>query len=373
MKKWKQRLVMILCLAMLVPMFSAAVPQQAQAGSNTYVYWHNSISSWDSSVKFPSAAAKIMVEQGQKFILSDYITVTSYNTKTWKSTAKTAYELKGYKYSSSKANVASISKKGVVNTKKTGTAKVTVKVPQRGSRPMVCTIQVVKKGSLTKKLKNSAQVNKELAVIEKYSDKKINDAAVDAMHSSIANAHKLLTTDAYNSWDKAYSKMMKHEYGCIYDKNQKFNGFRKLVMPKYGTYLRVRSNLAAYVNKAKDLALKGSATITQNQTTGMFVLAAEVKTAELYKHFASGTVVANDFNRGPDSITERMEKQKVFEVRVENEDYSSTTLELKLTPNSKKASFSVKFPVSLGTYVGKDENKGLKLIVNPEPDATTAQ
>ena len=43
MRKWKQRLIMLLCMAMLVPMFAVTLPQEAKASSNTYVYWDNGI------------------------------------------------------------------------------------------------------------------------------------------------------------------------------------------------------------------------------------------------------------------------------------------------------------------------------------------
>lgn len=371
MKKWKQRLVMLLCLALIVPTLSAAMPQQVQAYSRTYVTWDNSISKYDRTVKFPSAAARIMVEQGQKFILSDYVKVSTY--KNGNSTSKTAYELKGYKYKSSKAKVAAISKKGVLTTKKTGTTQVTVTVPQRGARPMVCTIQVVKKGSLTKQLKKSAEVNTILNELEKCSDKKVNDEVAAALYPQLEKAANLLSSDYYNTWDSSYKGMMKHDYGCIYAKNSYSQKFSKLVMPKYGTYMRLRRNMANYVNQQKAGTISGMASVTESATGGIFELSEMLTTAQYIRLFKPQDTFSEYSFIGNSGIFAAINQAQPVEVMYSNgsqTDYLDVNLYLKFMPNTKQVAFTVSEGVKLvpGNYVTYNTNspyKNLKLTVTP--------
>lgn len=375
MRKWKQRLIMLLCMAMLVPMFAVTLPQEAKASSNTYVYWDNGIGKYDTSVKYPTAAAKIMVEQGQKFILSDYITVSTYNSKKHTNTQKTAYECKGYKYKSSKSKIASVSKKGVLTTKKTGTTQVTVKVPQKGARPMVCTIQVVKKGSLTKQLKNSDKANTVLSQIEKYENKKINDDVAASLYGQLEEAHNILNTDCYNTWDKSLKNAMKHNYGCTYSKDSYSEKIHKLVMPKYGTYLRVRRNMADYVNKQKPAQLSGTAAVTQGAKSGAFTLSSKLTTAQFIRLFEVENTVYNTSSFiGSNSVFEDVKKNQPVQVLYANDsetDHLDIDLFLTFAPNSDQVSFATSGSVDLvpGNYVPYDSDskfKNLKLSVTQQ-------
>lgn len=375
MRKWKQRLIMLLCMAMLVPMFAVAMPQDTKASASASVFWNSSIAKYDKSVKYPTAAAKIMVEQGEKFILSDYINVSTYNSKSGNHTQKTAYECKGYKYKSSKTKIASINKKGVLTTKKTGTTQVTVKVPQKGARPMVCTIQVVKKGSLTKQLKNSDKANTVLDQIEKYGDKKINDAVAAALYGQLEEAHNIFSADYYNTWDKSLKNAMKHNYGCTYSKNSYNEKIHKLVMPKYGTYMRVRRNMADYVNKQKPAQLSGTATAIQGAKNGAFTLSSKLTTAQFIWLFEEDDTIYNSYSFiGSNSVFEDVKKGQPVQVLYSNDsetDYLDIDLYLTFAPNSDQVSFTTSGDVDLvpGNYVPYDSDskfKNLKLSVTQQ-------
>lgn len=261
MRKWKQRLIMLLCAALLAPSLLLALPMfetEASAAGGA-ISWDGSV--MDRKAAHPTMTAKVIVEQGQKFILGDWIAI--YSGKNY--TKKTAYETKGVKYSTSNKKVAAITKKGVVNTKKKGTTVIKVKY---GSETLTCTMKVVKKKSLTKKLKNSDKVNSYLAKVMKYRDSKINDKNFDELYTLAKKVNDKCDGDFCSSYQKC---SMKHQYGVIcYPKAKNWVDQVKgeVAMPQYLSYMRVREKMATFLNKAKAPSFANT-TVEVDVATGM--------------------------------------------------------------------------------------------------------
>lgn len=370
MRKWKQRLVMLLCLAMLVPMFTVTMPQEADAATIYSVFWHYSIAKYDKSVAYPSNAARVVVEQGQSFVLADYITIYVTDTKNYKVASKSAVKEKKFKYKSDDSQIVNINQKSVISAKKEGTTKVTVKPPYKGCDPLICTIQVVKKGSLTKKVKNASKVNALLAKMEKYSTKKINLKSATELLPVEAALDKYLISENSSASDpyiiksatKADKGKLKHRHACIYNTSTYSNNKpNMLVLPKFMTYVRVREALDDFIC-SNEATFNGSASISETDTTGTIVLDQNIKTPDLL-------AIARFFG---DTTKYNAKKPYTLVTRFDCEEYSEgVDVELTFKPNSKNVSFKLKSGKFLeGSYIPFDDALGMLGNISIDVEST---
>lgn len=223
--KWTTRLAVLLCIAMVLPMFLTVGSVEANAKQIS--------SRWAYQVQqnYSSRSAKMIVEQGQKFVLSDWFTVDGKNTMI------NGSELKGLKYTNSSKKVATISSKtGVLTTKKKGTTKITIKSPKNGV-DLKLTLQVVGKKSLTKQVKNGAAYQKGINDVLKKAGKKVTDQNFDAVFDSIMKAE--------TSLGSGYKKLS----GGVIKKGYKTTN--KVAIPQYRTYYKYNRQLCDLIGKAK--------------------------------------------------------------------------------------------------------------------------
>ena len=148
------------------------------------------------------------------------------------------------KWSSSNKKVASVNKKtGVVKTKKTGKAKISLKA---GKTTYTCTLTVKKKGSILKG--NYKKLYKQIQTIKKYSKKKI----------TASNFSKMVT--AYNKYfdmmqkykvivhnSGAYGKNSKQflfDYDGVYDFERKLTDFAEKASVNMFTVTKIKRDSA---------------------------------------------------------------------------------------------------------------------------------
>lgn len=325
MKKLKQRIVTLLIACLLAPMFLASMPQlqmEAQAASKS-VYW-NYIS--DNKAAHPTTTGKIVVEQGQKFDLSDWIEVSYYKNNTYTST--TAHTMKP-KCSSNKKSIVSITKKGVVTTKKKGTAVVTVKV---AGEKLTCTIKVVGKGKLTAKVKNSKKINKELEALAKYSDTKITDKVLKEEYSLMKKVFDYTGGDSYSEWNKI---KLKHYFGLVYEKNKWVTNKNELAMPNYATYMRLRTSAAEEIKKANPVtASVGTFDATTN--SAVVTLAAPLSCAQYLKALYGEYVGGYMLGSSPTSKLYDVTGTELESVRMNSNQGNTLYVNMKLVPGQAK-------------------------------------
>lgn len=181
MKIWKQRLAVLLSLALVFTMALPVIPQTettVQAASRTTEFW------WDAHTEGAGANAKssFQVEKGQTFLLGGLCVI--YNEK--EDVYGRACNVTGVTYKTSNSKIASITKKGQVTTKKTGTVKLTVKYGKASSSVTVTVVGTGKLGSTSKTVKN---YNKTL---RKYA-KSMQNVTKSARYSAVNNYVKLNT------------------------------------------------------------------------------------------------------------------------------------------------------------------------------------
>lgn len=278
MKKWKQRLIMLLCAALVAPSLLFTMPMfttTAAAGSKS-AGWQSYLS--DRKAANPTTTAKALVEEGQDFILGDWIYVYDYG----KQKSYTAHDIKGVRYSSSNKKVATISRKGVVKAKKKGKTVIKIKV---GGTTLTCNLQVVKKKSLTKKLKNADKVNILLKKFRKYRDVKITDKNFDTLYQLCQEMDRYNNSDYYYYSSKSSKSKMKHAYGLIYYPKAFWMNRTKneVVMPQYRSYMCVRDKMAAYMNKAQNANLTGTLKCDTNQNNATLTFAKKLSAAQFLK------------------------------------------------------------------------------------------
>lgn len=116
-KTMRVRLAVFLSIMMILPAIVAVLPMTAvdvsAASTEVYLSW-----GWNSTEN-----KTIQVEQGQKFYIGDYASVSIYGKSPWYGKAS----LVKATYSSSKKSVATVNSKGYLTAKGTGTTTVTVK------------------------------------------------------------------------------------------------------------------------------------------------------------------------------------------------------------------------------------------------------
>ena len=276
MKKWKQRLVTLLIACLLAPMFLVSVPQlqtETQAASKKYIMW-DGIANY--KALHPTTTGKCVIEQGQKFDMSDWIDVSYYSNNNYVST--TAHGMK-MKWTSDKKAIVSVTNKGIVNTKKTGTAKLTVKV---NGQKLTCDVKVVKKGSLTKKIKNGKKANEALAKIVKYSDVKLTDKVLKEEYALLKNIYSITGGDSYSTYNKENPKI-KHNYGLVYEKNKYTTNKNEMAMPHYGTYRRIRQNVTKAIKDAPKLTASQALVLSGEGQSGTTTLTAPVTVAQFLR------------------------------------------------------------------------------------------
>lgn len=358
MKKLKQRIVTLLIACLLAPMFLASMPQlqmEVQAASKS-VYW-NCIS--DSKAAHPTTTGKIVVEQGQKFDLSDWIEVNYYKNNTYTST--TAHTMKP-KCSSNKKSIVSITKKGVVTTKKKGTAVVTVKV---AGEKLTCTIKVVGKGKLTAKVKNSKKINKELEALAKYSDTKLTDKVLKEEYSLMKKVFDYTGGDSYSEWNKI---KIKHYFGLVYEKNKWVTNKNELAMPNYATYMRLRTSAAEEIKKASPVKAAATGAYSLENGSGAITLTAPLTMAQylktFYGEYVSGSMLGSYSSCKMYDVT-GTELEEVSTCNNSKLEYFYVNM--KLVPGQNKIAITTKSQVNptTGVYSVKDQTmlKGLSFEV----------
>ncbi len=132
----KVRLAVFLCILMVLPSIVSILPMTAQevsAAESLSMDWFYEMRSDEST--------SIKIEKGAKFYIGDYAYITDDDTM------GTATMFSKAKYTSSKKNVASVSSKGLLTAKKTGST--VIKIKYKG-KTISRKFQVVGKGTLSK-------------------------------------------------------------------------------------------------------------------------------------------------------------------------------------------------------------------------------
>ncbi len=168
----KIRLAIFMCIMLVLPTIVSVLPmtsQEVSASEEVYLSWFYDVSRHEGK--------PIQIEKGAKFYVGDYAYIgdgDTYGTVTLFSKAK---------YSSNKKSVISVSSKGLLTAKKTGTA--TIKIKYKG-KTISQRFKVVGKGTLTK------------------------SAAAKALQKAATNIKKSMPSKITKSNAMKYTKMKKN-------------------------------------------------------------------------------------------------------------------------------------------------------------------
>lgn len=271
---WIKRLALFLCAVLFVPSLLWAIPAtQAEAatkysGGLSYQYCR------DAKGNYSTRNIKLQVEAGQEFNIGDWVSCHIQKGNNWQE-AKLS-ELKGVKYKSTNKKAVILNNRGVAKTKKTGTTTITMK---KGNINVKLQIQVVRKGSLTKLVKNSKNYQNNMNAAIKTAGSKITAKNYENFFEKLEETEKLNC-----KIKKLYCGTLKKGY----------ENTNKVIVPQYATYDKYRNQLAAYISqqpsisfdsrndKQEDL-LSASAFTMMSQSNGVLQLKEAVSLADILK------------------------------------------------------------------------------------------
>ena len=230
---WIRRLAVLLCVVLCVPSLLLAMPATQTDAAVKYSGSLDSQYSRDAYGNYSTRNIKLQVEAGQEFNIGDWVSCSIQKGNKWQSV--TLADIKGVKYKSTNKKALTLSSKGVAKTKKTGTTTITMK---KGGINVRLQIQVVKKGSLTKLVKNSKEYQSRMKTAIKTVGSKITAKNYEAFFE------KLRETEAMNR------KIKNLRYGAL---KKGYSGSNKIVVPQYATYNKYRNQMAAFIREQPDI------------------------------------------------------------------------------------------------------------------------
>lgn len=238
-----KRIAILLVLVMIMSLF-AGFTSAYGASADEYNYNVNLKSYYGDSNQNPHKTT-VKVEKGQTFYISDW----------WwyKYRHDGSYYTTGVTYKSSNKSVATVTSKGKVVTKATGTATITIK---KSGETIKVTLKVVSKGSITKKLLDYASYS------EPWEEARNNPAAnawlaVKYANGSTSAKSIKIVSDNAEKIAKALSKAefaSDYNYMCngrLYNKGT-YTYSSYVVVPQYDTYSKVVNKWHAYTKKKRD-------------------------------------------------------------------------------------------------------------------------
>lgn len=193
-----------------------------------------------------SKSTKITVEQGQKFYIGDYVLLWQDEYKhLLVGPYKTATMVKAG-YSSSNKKVATVSGKGYLTAKKTGTS--TIKIKYKG-QAVTCRLKVVKAGSFGKK-----------AIYKKLEMASNKLAKVMSSEITVKNGFDLLRAERdFDNWNGKKEFKDISSTGFLLKKvDGKFKGTEKLAVPQAGRKNTLYRQLVYYADKKSPFSLENS-------------------------------------------------------------------------------------------------------------------
>lgn len=366
---WIRRIALFLCVALVLPTLLLATPSVDAQAASAYKGGLNYYYCRDAKGNYSTRNIKVQVEAGQKFVIGDWVDCYKISGYVYKYCKLT--DLKGTKYKSSNKKVMAVTSKGVATTKKTGTTTITMK---NGKVNVKLQIQVVKKGSLTKQVKNSATYQTRINEAIKSAGTKVNWKNYETFFTKLDAAEKL-------------NRKMKKMDGGILKKGNNYTN--KVVIPQYATYDKYRQQLAAYIQdrpavsfgtvapsgKPETTMLSSSAITMTSASTGVLTLKKKVSLGDILKvqmeyisssHFrnAYGTYGHTNYDAMKKAISKPYELENAVFSFVDADGYEAATLRISVSYGSDKATFKLEDGASLAAGTYTLDEQGQKYIGN---------
>ena len=236
----KKRMAIFLSIMLVLPTIIMALPMASTevSAASSYVLVENTLAS--NPYTGVKGVDEVKIEVGTKLNFGDYVNVTIVKSRI--ETRKLATDVKA-KYKSSKKSVASVSSKGVVTAKKTGTAKITVsyqgkKVEQK--------FKVVKKGTLKSTPKLDGLKKKALAIKNNMPSKVTAKNAIK-VYKLVKDYENYVSENEANVSKYGFAtKTNKHTYGNMtYITYEPTEG---LIVPEATYYCKMARKLSEFLN-----------------------------------------------------------------------------------------------------------------------------
>ena len=239
-----KRIAILLVLVMIMSLF-AGFTSAYGASADYYNYNVNLKGYYLDSNQNPHKTT-VKVEKGQTFYIADWWE--------YKYTHAGSYYTTGVTYKSSNKSVATVTSKGKVVTKATGTATISIK---KSGETIKVVLKVVSKDSITNKLlenvdyletdaMNDPAANAWLAV--KYANGSTSAKSIKIISDNAEKTAKALSKAKLANM-KYYNRYM--SYGRLYTKGT-YTYTSYVVVPQYETFARVITKWNAYTKKKRD-------------------------------------------------------------------------------------------------------------------------
>lgn len=345
----KKRIAVCLCLLLVMPALLESLPAltlQANAAGETYV---GASLPWDSYIRdndTNGASNSLILEVGQEVDFSPYFYY--YNTSDY----VTHYldTVTGESYKSSNTSVVSVTKSGVVNAKKKGTAKITLKYK---GHTIKANIKVVSKkytkGKEVKEL-NSAMTS----LWNSYGNKEITTKNVVSIYNKVCD----LRSKAMKC--NAVLGLENYSYPAVFEPFVYLsadNSYR--VLFNYGNYSKINRRLTAFaLNKNNSIVATVS---TKNLTAKTIKTSNKTITVNLNKavtkqHIASVNLFFGKFDNKISASTSlklnygiyQGKNLKFYNYFSDKKPVAEGTITLK--PGTKKLTIKLKKKLAKGDY-----------------------